>query len=264
MVAYIFTRVFVELFRFVPFFAVYIISDIIQFILFNVFGYRKKVIFKNLHIVFPEKTEDEIQKIAKGFYQNFTDLLLETIKGFSISEKEILRRYKVLNAQVLDKYYNQGKSVISLAGHYANWEWGIILGKVLKHETKVIYKPLSNNKINTYMKLNRERFGINMIPMKETNSAFVETNKPFTVFLVADQSPSSYGKAIWIDFLGQETACIHGPEAYSRKMGSPVVFYKIKRVKRGFYTLEIIELTNKPNKLKNGELTKLYMNLLEN
>ena len=76
MLTYIFTRIFVELFRFIPFWLVYLISDFLSFILFSLLGYRKKVIFTNLRIAFPNKSEKEIKDIAKGFYQNFSDIPL--------------------------------------------------------------------------------------------------------------------------------------------------------------------------------------------
>ena len=266
MVVYLFTRIFVELFRYVPFWLVYLISDILRFVLFDLFGYRKKVIFKNLSICFPEKSEKEIKKIARAFYKNFSDILIESIKGFTMSEQEMLKRYKVINAPVLDKYYDAGKSVISLAAHYTNWEWGIGIGLETKHKANTIYKPLSNKHLNNYLKKKRERFGMTLISTQQTGRAFIKTSEPISVLLIADQSPSpdTFSNALWVDFFGQETHCIHGPEAFSKKMNLPVVFYKYNRVKRGFYTLEIIELTDIANELENGVLTKQYMGLLEN
>lgn len=265
MIVFFFTRIFVEIFRFVPFWLVYIISDIIRFILFDIFKYRKNVISRNLSLSFPEKSEKELKKISNEFYKNFTDILLEAIKGFTMSEKELLKRYKVLNAHVLDKYYDKGQSVISLAGHYTNWEWGIIIGKKTKHLAGTIYKPLTNKYLNNYLKGKRERFGMKLISTKQTRRVFSNIKEPVSVLLIADQipSPDTFRKAIWVNFLGQDTPCIHGPEAYSKKMNMPTVFYKYHRIKRGFYTLEIVELNDNPNDVEDGVITKLYMGMLE-
>jgi len=265
MVVFFFTRIFIEIFRFVPFWLVYIISDFIRFILFDIFNYRKNVILKNLINSFPGKSKEEIKEISKCFYKNFTDILLEAIKGFTMSEKELLKRYKVLNAHVLDKYYDAGQSVISLAGHFTNWEWGIIIGKTTKHLAGTIYKPLTNKYLNDYLKQKRERFGMKLISTKQTSRVFSNITKPISVLLIADQipSPDTFRKAIWVNFLGQDTPCIHGPEAYSKKMNMPTVFYKNHRVKRGFYTMEIIELNDNPKEAEDGVITKRYMDLLE-
>ena len=83
------------------------ISDFFSFLLCYVFKYRKKVIETNLRNSFPEKSDNEISNIRKKFYKHISDYFLETIKLLSVSEKEIKERCKFLNAEMLDKYYNQ-------------------------------------------------------------------------------------------------------------------------------------------------------------
>ena len=81
--------------------------------------------------------------------------------------------------------------------------------------------------------------------------------------MVADQSPSKLKKSYWIDFLNQDTACIHGPELYARKFGVPVYYFDIQPVKRGFYEVTFIEIATDTQSLQEGEITKRYMKTLE-
>ena len=119
--------------------------------------------------------------------------------------------------------------------------------------------------MENYLIQNRERFGAKLISTKKTGRAFIKISEPVSVILAADQipSPDIFRKAIRVKFLGQDTPCIHGPEAYSKKMNMPTVFYKFHRLKRGFYTVEIIELNDNPKETEAGVITKLYMNILE-
>ena len=64
------------------------LSDGIYFLIYYVVGYRKDVVFKNLTIAFPEKSDEEKIKISKEFYGLFVDTFIETIKLISISKKE--------------------------------------------------------------------------------------------------------------------------------------------------------------------------------
>ena len=75
-----------------PFFILYVISDFIAFLLYHIIGYRKNVVINNLAIAFPEKSDEERIKIAKKFYQYFTDTFIESLKFISISKKELLKR----------------------------------------------------------------------------------------------------------------------------------------------------------------------------
>ncbi len=62
-----------------PLRVLFIISDGIYFLLYYVFGYRRKVVKNNLLIAFPGKTDAERKKIEKQFYKNFVDNFIETL-----------------------------------------------------------------------------------------------------------------------------------------------------------------------------------------
>jgi KDO2-lipid IV(A) lauroyltransferase len=100
--------------------------------------------------------------------------------------------------------------------------------------------------------------------MNQTFETFKKNaHKPCLYILVADQSPSKVTKAYWVNFFNQETACIHGPEKYAKLYNYPLVYIDIKREKRGFYHVELEVLCENPRELAEGEVTKIYMNRLE-
>jgi KDO2-lipid IV(A) lauroyltransferase len=84
------------MFSLLPFFILYGISDFFAFLLYHVIRYRKDVVLNNLAIAFPEKSIAERKKIARKFYQYFTDSFIETIKFISISKKELRVLMKLL------------------------------------------------------------------------------------------------------------------------------------------------------------------------
>jgi KDO2-lipid IV(A) lauroyltransferase len=142
-----------------PMRVLYIKSDIFFFLIYYVFGYRKKVVFDNLKLAFPEKSDEELKSISKKFFKHFTDLIMESVKAFSITEKQIRARYKYKNPELVDFYGNQGKSIIILGAHQANWEWSVSLPLVL--ETKILgaYTKIANKYYEKAIKKSRKRFG---------------------------------------------------------------------------------------------------------
>src|SRR5882672_25983 len=56
-----------------PFPVLYLLSDVLYFVLYFVAGYRRKVVMNNLLLAFPEKTNEERKAIARKFYRRFTD-----------------------------------------------------------------------------------------------------------------------------------------------------------------------------------------------
>jgi len=258
-------RLFVLIFAITPFKVLYWFSSFLAFVIGGIFEYRHSVIYDNLTRVFPEKSDKEKKKIIKKIYLNISDLIVESIKGFKMSERQIKKREVVLNPKLLDEYFDKGSGVIGVSGHYANWEWAALTsGFYIKHCPVGFYKPLSNKYLDKYLKNNRSRFGMHLCSIYVTALSFENyLNKKAFFAMVGDQSPSNVKKAYWHTFLNQETACLHGPEKYSKLYNLPIVFVDIQRIKRGYYTVELSKICDNPNSTTDGEITKKYMNKLE-
>ena len=56
---------------------------------------------KNLKLVFPNKSIDELEKIEKDFYRHFADITIESIKAFGMSENQMRNRYKYENIDLI-------------------------------------------------------------------------------------------------------------------------------------------------------------------
>lgn len=262
---YILFRIFVGLFYLVPFPVLYMIADIVFFLLFHVAGYRKKVVMENIRNSFPEMNETDRKKLMKKFYHNLCDILVEGIKGFTMSEKQLLKRYRFLNPEVMNTYFDTGQDIVSVGSHYANWEWGIMAAaKQMKHQVIAFYTPLTNKLIDEYMHKNRSRYGTIMLPSSEPRKALtMKKDRPATYFFGGDQSPSNTKSAHWMEFLHQDTAVMKGAEFFAKLSKSPVVYFDVQRVKRGYYTVKLFTLIEHPAGTENGEITEKYMHALE-
>ena len=263
---YISFRFLVACSRITPFFMVYFWADVFYFIIYYVAGYRKKVVIDNLRKSFPEKSDAEIKVLTKKFYHHLADVTLEAIKAMTISRKQIQKRYIVENVEIPNEYFDRGQSVLLLTSHYGNWEYGMLATDMaIKHQTVALYLPLTNKYSEKYGVTRRGRFGMKMVAVQQTKSVFDGSigNGPFGVIMAADQSPSNVERAIWLDFLHHDTACIHGPEAYARKMNMPALYMKISKPRRGHYKLTFEKLIDNPQQYEPGEITKLYFSRLE-
>ncbi len=262
---YLVFRAFIFLFRFIPFRLLFGFADLLFYVFYYLVGYRKKVVYENLRHSFPGKSEMEISRIAKGFYHHFADMLIESLKAFTMKEQAVVKRYKFQNTAVVDDFYLKGRPVIIVAGHYGNWEWaGIAAGSQMLHKPVGFYKPLSNIHIDRYIQRTRVQGRSKLASIVKTAETF-KTNwgEPAAFYMVADQSPSSPRLAYWVNFLNQDTAVLHGPEKYARVHNFPVAFVKVVKIKRCEYTLEFIILEPEPNKTKTGEITSRFMQMLE-
>lgn len=225
------------------------------------------MIIKNLKDCFPNKNDNEIKKLLPAIYKNLTDNILEGIKAFTMSRKQIIKRHKILNPELLNKYYDAGQSIIGVTGHYNNWEWGSLSASLQTKYTVVgFYKPLSNKWIDAFVRWSRTRCGTILASINETSSTFKHLKDTPTVFLMAaDQSPGKkyLNNAYWLDFLGRDTAFLHGPEKHAKANNYVVMYIDVQRLKRGYYTVELSVLTDKPTELEDGEITAGFAKKLE-
>ena len=90
-----------------PFRLLYAVSDFLYFTLYTLLKYRLKVVRKNLYTAFPFKSEEELLTIERHFYHHFCDTLLEMVKSYGMSEKEMKKRMIFPNLEVLKKYEDQ-------------------------------------------------------------------------------------------------------------------------------------------------------------
>ena len=96
------------------------------------------------------------------------------------------KRFVFSNLNELTKYFEQGKSVIAVSGHYGNWEWGpLATAYELKEKVLVVYKPLSDKRFEKLVTSMRSRFGAILVPMKHTLRKIIEYNsQPHVLVLV--------------------------------------------------------------------------------
>lgn len=240
------------------------LSDFLSFLLRKA-GYRKRVIEQNLEASFPGIQSDEKAEITRSFYVNLSDVIIEGIKAFTMNRKQVLARHKILNPETIVPYLDAGRSVICVTGHYGNWEWGALSPALhIPYKSVAFYKPLKNPKLDKFVRSNRSRYGTYLSPIRETTRSFHDyLGQPVIYLMAADQSPSNREMAIWVNFLGRDTAFLHGPEKHARINNYPVFFVAIRRIKRGYYELELSELASNPSSLPDGEITRRYAEKLE-
>ena len=256
----------VWLITWLPMPVLYIFSDFIFILIYHVVGYRKKVVFENLRRSFPNKPKNEIQIIRKKFYKHFADTIIEIAAQIHFSEKEIVKRCKLKNPDVLDNLYKQNKSVTAVFGHYGNWEWESGMALQTPFRCLAIYKPLSNRHFDRFMASLRQRFGVEVVPMgkiyRRLSEAKMAKQQTLTYF-IADQSPMRRDIKLWIDFMNQKTGVFLGADKISKKLNNAIVYFKMKKINRGYYEVEVILLYEDLTQVTENEITIKHMGILE-
>lgn len=249
---------FLFLISILPFRLLYLFSDFLYLLVYYVLGYRKKIVQQNLKNSFPQKSKEELKKIEKAYYKHLTDLVLETVKGMTISEKSLRKRCKNIDRNVFEDLLQKNKNVVAVMSHNGNWEWVCdVADLTIPQQAMCIYKTLSNKYFDQWIYKIRSRFGTLPFPMEKTLRAMAEyNNKPAAIALVGDQNPSSTKSCHWTTFLNQDTAFLTGSERVAIKMNWAVVYLKMRKIKRGYYECFTEVLFENPGQTQPGEITE--------
>ncbi len=240
-----------------PLSVLYPISDGLAGVLAYVVRYRRSVIVRNLSASFPDKSPDEIKRLTRAFYTNLTDVLVETLKGLTMSAEELQQRVVFRNLASIQAAYERQQSVVLLTTHQGNWEWLLLAGCLaLPHPVDAVYKPLSNRRIDRLMQAARSRFGGEPIAKDRVlREVLRRRHQTRAIAMVADQTPSGGTARYWVDFLHQKTGFYRAVEQLPKAVGYPVFFVRMKRLRRGYYEAEFVSLGTPP--YDNDSLTIL-------
>ena len=247
-----------------PLFILYRFSDLFYFLLITIFPYRKTVIDENIRRSFPQMSEVEQRAIRKKFYRHFADILIEGIANLSMSQSELSKRFKVINPEVMQEMYDKKKSVILVSGHYNNWEWLISAQQFLfPHQAMGIGMPMTSKFWDKKVNERRQRFGMKVVHSGNFKAEIKAMKEPVAILTLSDQSPGDSKKSYWMDFLNQPTAVLFGTEQMAHTYDMAVVFFAVRKIKRGYYEMELKLITEEPRKLPWGAITEAHTRMLE-
>ncbi|MCF8273356.1 MAG: lysophospholipid acyltransferase family protein [Flavobacteriaceae bacterium] len=249
-----------------PFRVLYLFSDGIYVLIYHIIGYRKKTVNENLRLVFPNKSDTEITQIRKKFYHHLCDMFLEMTKTMSISKKALEKRFKILNPEELKRLESLNKSIILMYGHYASWEWSIVIQNHINFSGYGVYKKLANKYFDKLARDIRSKYKTTLISTKETVSIIDDNEKKgiksITAF-ISDQSPRITNEVYWSNFMGIKVPCFTGAERLAKKLDFTIAYLKVNKIKRGFYEAEVIVLAENSLEYPDYKLTDLFLREVE-
>lgn len=214
---------------------------------------------------FPEWNEKQIRKIKRRFYQHFCDLLVESLKLFSITKEEAIKRFTVTNPDFFESEALRNRSIILTGGHYQNWEYfAVATDPQIKHKLLGIYTPITNAFMEKVFAASRSKFGLVLVPKKHTRAYFDKyINTPTVTTFAVDQCPRKHQKVYWTKFLGVDTAVHFGAEKYAKDYQYAVIYGSAIKTQRGHYELTFEVLEEDPLSTSEGAITQMHTKKLE-
>lgn len=265
-ILFIFIYPIIWLISILPFRLLYLFSDCVCFLVYNIIGYRKKVVRQNIAMALPHLSEKERFIIEKKFYHHLCDMFLEMIKTMSITRIEMEKRYVFTNLDVYLDLEKKGKSIALLCAHYASYEWTVSMNYYITFEGYGIYKKINNTYFDKLVKDIRSKFKATLITTRETIPTIEKnskTNHLGVYGFASDQSPQASKTFHWGPFMGIETPVHTGAEMIAKRFDLNVLFLRTKKVKRGYYEATFELMADNPKEVPNYEISDDFLRRVE-
>lgn len=242
----------------------YLISDLLTNLVYHLLRYRKSIVMSNLKIAFPEKKESEREVIAKNFYRNFTDTIVESIKLITAGD-EIMDKMFSADNKIFERLAASKRNIQIHAMHNFNWEIiNLGVSRMVPLPFLGVYQPILNSFFERLFHKIRSRYGTILIPANDFKNNFMKYSRDqYIIALVADQNASNPTRAWWANFFNRPAPFVKGPENAARERDNIVLFANFFKVKRGVYSFEVELATEHPLELAEGELTLRYIKYVE-
>jgi len=174
----------------------------------------------NLCAAFPEKSEAQIEKILVEMWDNLGRMIAEYAHLDKFNFRSADARIEVTNMHTAIRTIEQGKGILFVSGHFANWEIMPIVATEYGLEGALVYRPLNNPYVDRWMVKQRGKKG----PKEHLGKGAQGTKRIFTllracksIFLLVDQKTS---EGIPAPFFGRMAMTTPAPAAFALKLGS--------------------------------------------
>ncbi len=197
----------------------------VGFLWFDVFGFRKDVIFSNLDIAFPNMPSYEKYKIGReSVYQlgyNFSEFFVIP----SLDQKWIDKNAVVHGWENVQTAQAQGKGIFFLTLHVGNGDLGANVVVMKGQPLKIITKVFKTKWFNDLWFSVRGAKGVQYIDAHSPNNAFeilkaLKKNEG-VVFVLDQYMGPPYG--IKTKFFGKDTGTAYGLALFVQKSKAPVL-----------------------------------------
>jgi len=113
----------------------------------------------------------------------------------------------------------------------------------------------------------RTKYGLEAFPSNFAIRAinqYMQEKRLTALCFLSDQSPHrNDATQYWTTFLNQDTLVYLGVEKLARRYNMAVVYYEIRRVKRGYYEVDVTLITENAAETAEKEITDRHVQLLE-
>lgn len=193
----------------------------------------------NLRCAFPDKSDEEILRIARGVYRNMGIVAAEFFDLPRLTKENI---GELVDAEGIDhcrRALEKGRGVLLFGAHFGNWELEAVAASLLIKPLVVIYRPLDSSLLDRLVLKVRSATGNTPLPKERAMRAMLRSLKNNEMLgILIDQNVAWY-EGVFIDYFGRPACTTDGLALLALHTEAPVLPGYMARLPNGRYRLVI-------------------------
>jgi len=215
--------------RVIPLRGVHHVSSFLGYLFYTLVPKRRRIALGNLKSAFHrEKTETEIEQIARQSFKSLFQTFLEIIKLRHVftapdAGDKIRTKAEGLNElfQKAKKIHDQSGGCLFVTPHIGNWEMLPYISAIVEIPLVVVVRALDNEYLESLIYKNRAASGQVIIPKRNALFVLQKTlHQGKSIGMLPDQSTM---KGIMVDFFGRKATTTPVPAILSITYNRPIV-----------------------------------------
>ena len=216
---YIFLHAIALFINIIPYSWAVFLARHVSALLFHVMKKRRKITYENLRGAFPEKSEKDLEIIARSTFENMARVAIEFVSIPRLIKKGFVR---ISNTHNVWNVLKKNRGLILIVSHLTNWEVMAIAAGIEDFPIHAVGRPLKNPYVYNYVKRMRGFTGLKSInkegAIRETIK-LLKQNK-IVCFLIDQHERQG---AVKVQFFGRPCYSSSLPARIAAKWDVPVI-----------------------------------------
>ena len=197
-------------------------------VLYYLFPFRRGLVRANLRRVFGDDVaEEEIRRLAQGYYAHFGRFLVEFIRLPFMSAERKKAFIRVENMEAPIRAHDQGKGMFLLTGHFGNWEVATVAGigqfPQYKNLFHFLRRPLKPAWLNAFVDRRFRRAGFGTLAKRGSLDTIVDLLASGSIIVFVFDQHAGKRDGITVDFFGYPAGTFKSLALLALTTGAPVI-----------------------------------------
>jgi Kdo2-lipid IVA lauroyltransferase/acyltransferase len=201
-------------------------------------GIRRAVVERQLSAALPERSPEDIERIARETYAQLGRTSVETAILPAYNGAEIVSLFEdVQGWSIIEERLARGKGLILVTGHLGNWELGGAYLAARGIPIDVVARHMANPLFDRYLTRTRQQIGMEVVHDEEAVRRVPRSLRSGrAVAFLVDQGAVGLAST-WVPFFGRYAKTPRGPAVFALRLDAPIVFGAAVRRPSGRYQL---------------------------